>query len=419
MSSNNKQKFGQFYTTNYNKILKDLNYLYTITENKNGLEQKQFYTNLNISKNNNSWYEWELFEYFNIKKIIEPFVGNGDLIYYLNNITNLNNISLELYDIDPPKNEITITNNDLPGNRKKDTKIKIIKKDTIKNPPNYKNSFIITNPPYLARNKSNNKELFNKYDTNDLYKCFLYNLIENPPIGGILIIPLNFLCSIRNLDVELRDKFLSKFWIHRINIFEEKVFDDTSYTVCSFIFENISNFNLQNNQKILYQIPQIILYPNKQKLNENILYKKYNWMIGGEIYYLKNNLENKKKIIISRLLDKDKDKKKNGITNINLFVIDDGKNNGKKIRLEYSINHIYGKESSRASATLIILKENKSITIDEQKNIINKFNIFINEKRNKYRSLFLTNYRESQDYARKRISFNLCYDIIHYLICNE
>ena len=89
----------------------------------------------------------------------------------------------------------------------------------------------------------------------------------------------------------------------------------------------------------------------------------------------------------------------------------------KKIRLEYSPNHIYGKESSRASATLIILKDKKNLTANEQQDIVNKFNTFINTQRTKYKSLFLTNYRESQDYARKRISFNLCYDIIYYLLC--
>ena len=87
----------------------------------------------------------------NITKIIEPFTGNGDL---LNFITNINKYKLECYDIDPKKDFI-------------------IKKDTLLNPPNYNNSFIITNPPYLARNKSSNKNYFDKYDVNDLYKCFI------------------------------------------------------------------------------------------------------------------------------------------------------------------------------------------------------------------------------------------------------
>lgn len=49
---------------------------------------------------------------------------------------------------------------------------------------------ILTNPPYLARNKSMNKELFDKYNINDLYKCFIEILLD-----GILIVPLNFIYS--------------------------------------------------------------------------------------------------------------------------------------------------------------------------------------------------------------------------------
>ena len=49
----------------------------------------------------------------------------------------------------------------------------IVKKDTLLNPPDYQGKFVITNPPYLARNKCADKTLFDKYQTNDLYKCFI------------------------------------------------------------------------------------------------------------------------------------------------------------------------------------------------------------------------------------------------------
>ena len=173
-----KSQLGQFYTTNYEYIL----------------------SNMKIPKDVNT--------------IIEPFVGNGDL---LNFIKNKNNYNIEIYDIDP--------------------KIKnTIKQDTLANPPDYTNKFILTNPPYLARNKNKNKDLYEKYDCNDLYKCFINNIITNICQGGIIIIPLNFLSSIRKADVELREKFLAIYSINIINIFEEQVFDDTSYSVCSIYF---------------------------------------------------------------------------------------------------------------------------------------------------------------------------------------
>jgi len=150
----------------------------------------------------------------NIINIIEPFSGEGDLLNFIDNKVNY---KIECYDIDSKLDFV-------------------IKRDTIKNPPNYNNKFIITNPPYLARNKSKDKNLFDKYDVNDLYKCHIKDLITNIPIGGIIIIPLNFFCSIRNMDIELRKKFLNTYVISKLNIFEEQVFDDTTYTTSSFQF---------------------------------------------------------------------------------------------------------------------------------------------------------------------------------------
>ena len=331
----NKQKLGQFFTTNYKYIL----------------------SNLNVHQN--------------IKKIIEPFCGNGDLLNFIDKEKYI----LECYDIEP-KHKF------------------IVKRDTIKDPPDYKNSFIITNPPYLSRNKSENKEMFDKNDVNDLYKCHIKDLLTNHPVGGIIIIPLNFFCSIRNMDIELRQNFLNTYIIKQLNIFEEQVFDDTTYTVCSFQYEYKPNSN--------QSIP-ITVYPNKQKLNF-LLNNDNNYTIGGEIYNIEDNDDYK----ITRLIEGDI-----ANTNILLKAIDD--NEKSKIKLEYvSDDQIYyGKISSRTYATLTITPK---ISDDIQKKIVDDFNKYLNEKRDKYNSLFLTNYRESKKIARKRISFDLAYKIVGMLL---
>ena len=59
--------------------------------------------------------------------IIEPFYGQGDLVKNFN--------IMEYYDIAFPMES--------PHYR-----------DTLLNPPDYKNKWIITNPPYLAKNKA-------------------------------------------------------------------------------------------------------------------------------------------------------------------------------------------------------------------------------------------------------------------------
>jgi len=346
----NKKKYGQFYTKKHKYILQ-------------GMEIPN-----------------------NVKNIIEPFTGNGDLINFIKNKEKKNNVKyiIECYDIEPKKNYI-------------------IKKDTIKNPPNYKDKYIITNPPYLARNKSKNKSLFEKYKVNDLYKCVIKNILTNICLGGIIIIPLNFWSSIRIADIELRKKFLEKYNIILLNIFEEQVFDDTTYTICSFQFElkNINNCNKFNNFNTM-------IYPSKinikTELNDN-----NNYMIGGDIYKLK--LKNKYKI--TRLTTKNKSKLN---TNILVKCIDD--NSNSKIGLSYVENKdIYiddtPKQTSRTYATLII---EPIIDKDKQKKLIKKFNKYLEKHRKKYNSLFLTNYRESNSIARKRISFKLVYDMCNFLL---
>ena len=339
----NKQKLGQFYTTNYDYILQ----------------------NMNVPTN--------------IKNIIEPFTGKGDLLKFI----NIENYNLELYDIDPKYNGT-------------------VKSDTLYNPPNYDNKFVLTNPPYLARNKNTDKTLYDKYNTNDLYKCFIINLINSSCLGGIIIIPLNFISSIRKSDIELRKQFINKFDIITINIFEEQVFNDTSYTVCCLQFESKkSNKNTISTN--------IHIYPNNVKCS--VIFDEINdYTIGGEIY----NLPKNNKIKIERATSKNS--KSSNLTNILLKCIDDNINN--RIGLSWVSNeNIYidntPKLSARSYATLII---EPKLNEQEQKKLISDFNNYMTRMRTKYNSLFLTNYRESNTIARKRISFQLVYDICNYLL---
>lgn len=338
-----KKELGQFYTTNYEYILQGFNIP-------------------------------------NVLHFIEPFAGQGDLVEFIKK--NNNASIIECYDIDPKKDYI-------------------VKRDTIKNPPIYANKYLITNSPYLARNKSNDKTLFDKYDVNDLYKCLIKELLTNVCIGGVLIVPLNFWSSIRKEDINLRKHFLQIYDIILINIFEEQVFNDTSYTVCSFQFEFKKNVDAPLN---------MVLFPSKVTICTE-LNDKNNYIIGGDIYNLKSD-----EYKITRATKKNKDKLN---TNILVKCIDDNKNN--RIGLSYIENKDKyidntDNQSARAYALLII---EPAINECQQKNLIIKFNILLENYREKYHSLFLTNYRESNDIARKRISFDLVYSIVGYILENE
>ena len=128
-----KQELGQFFTTNFEYIT-------------DGMD-------LDIEE----------------KFIIEPFAGNKDLLRLLKNVEEHR---VECYDIDPKHDDIIL-------------------RDSLLDPPKYYNKYVITNPPYLARNKSRNKQVFDKYKQNDLYKCFIECILKDNVKGGIIIIPLN------------------------------------------------------------------------------------------------------------------------------------------------------------------------------------------------------------------------------------
>jgi len=353
----NKQELGQYFTSNVNYILQDIH----ITD-------------------------------FKDKSFIEPFTGNNDLVQWIKQKFNTN---IEKYDISPQDSDT-------------------IKRDTLLNPPDYNNKIVVTNPPYLAKNKAkskHNKMLFTKYKQSDLFRIFINQLIEGNCYGGIIIIPLNFFSSIKKNNIKLRTFFLNRYQILKLNIFEEPVFDDTSYVVCAlkFIKKNL-NSNIQKVDTTFYPT-----YISKSLVFD----KKFNYLVGGQIYKLGQS--EKKLFKVERLIDNDKI----GYITTNLFInlIDSGTEDGK-IKLQYKENKYIGKISDRVFATIIIkpivnIEKYTEIlkTKDNQIEIAKQFNDLFNQYRNTYDSLFLSNYREAKNNkGRKRCSFQLCYGIIRHIL---
>lgn len=332
-----KSQLGQFYTTNYKHIL----------------------TGLYIPEKTTT--------------VIEPFCGNGDLL----SLVPLG-VDLELYDIEPKYNGT-------------------VRRNTLLHPPSYANKFVLTNPPYLARNKAKDKILFDKCKVNDLYKCFIQNLIDDCADGGILIIPLNFWSSIRKSDITMRRKFLSMYSVLSLNIFEYPVFDDTSYAVCSFQFERSDSGN--NDLSIaVYRTPDEVSSIHCNVDNSMCL-------IGGEVYDIPYSKEYK----ITRLTSSTKEE----ATNIVVHCIDGKASKIRMVMVEEGKDRYIDdtpKLSARSFATLVITP---LLSMRTQRRLVDLFNTFMTTKRSENNSLFLTNYREG---SRKRISFALVYRIVSYLL---
>ena len=317
--------------------------------------------------------------------VIEPFAGKGDLLVWLEKMGNI--LPVESYDIEP-KGE------------------GILKRDTLMEPPNYKDSWIITNPPYLARNKCHTKEIFDKYDTNDLYKCFIHSLTKQEAcIGGIFIIPAGFFFSPRDIDVRCRNDFMSKYKLLKVRYFEESVFPDTSTTVVAFAFE-------KSHELLEEQIVEWISLPSGETRNFTMS-KKNDWIIGGDIYKLPVSSE----INIRRYVVGQKLRENEQITSMTLCALDSGKKEGR-ICLEYKEGYVYpAKDCSRTYATLCV--QGRILTQQEQRTICAIFNALVEKKRKETWSLFLPQFRESKEYARKRIPFELAYTIVLHLISTQ
>lgn len=333
--------------------------------------------------------------------IIEPFAGKGDLVeWFMRKWRGQNNLLIEKYDIDP-KYQYTV------------------KRDTLANPPEYKDAWIITNPPYLARNKSPNKALFDQYSTNDLYKCFITTFTHSPSEiqyseslckGGIMIIPAGFFFSPRDVDVRCRNAFMSRFRILRVNYFEETVFQDTTTTVVAVAF-----IRYEDSAQLLLETQSVswTKYPSKEtRVFE--MSKHDNWIIGGDIYRVGQNLATQPTIHIRRHVIGNPLKPDEQQTHMTLTAVDSGSQSGR-IKLEYKAGYIYpAQECSRTYATLRI--RGRHLSSEDQEKTCKEFNEFIETRRTNTWSLFLPQFRESKEYARKRIPFELAYGIIEYIV---
>jgi hypothetical protein len=241
-------------------------------------------------------------------RVIEPFAGKGALLDWLQ--AQGNTLPVEAYDIDPKKEGI-------------------VERDTLASPPTYGDAWIITNPPYLARNKSETKEIFDQYNTNDLYKCFLTSLTQQevPAVGGILIIPAGFFLSPREIDVRCRNDFLSRYRLVKVRYFEETVFPDTTTTVVAFAFERSST--LLTEQEVEW-----VSMPSKET-RRFCMKAADDWIIGGDIYRLAPTTGVK----VRRHVEGQALKQGEQLTSMTLSALDSGTSTGR-ICLEYKEGYV-------------------------------------------------------------------------------
>lgn len=287
--------------------------------------------------------------------LVEPFVGGGDLVQLFPTH------SWETYDIDT-------------------TTQAQVYRDTLISPPDYTNKWVITNPPFLAKNKAADKTIFELYRVDDLYKAFILSILECE--GGIMIVPTNFLSDERT--VEVRKKFFERFQILELNIFTVPVFTTTTYSVCSFAFQRAEK---QSSRTIQCNVlPDSFSYTIK-------LYADYGYRLGGEIANKIDNYTN----YFGRLTSTTPNTK--FITNIKLYGLD---TRTQRIHVAFEEPYI-GKNSDRVYATFVC---DMPISEEVQHQMVDLFNEKFEQFRLDTFDLALTNYR---DFNRKRVGFDFAY----------
>ena len=320
--------------------------------------------------------------------VIEPCVGQGHLVQWLRKKGYTG--AVEAYDIELK----TLIANTLD--------CKVAQRDTLMNPPDYGDKYVLSNPPYFARNKCVDKAPFDRYNANDLFKCYLVSFLSSNPLGGTLIIPASFFLSPRDVDLRVRRAFMQRYRVTRVNYFEQRVFPDAAVTVVAFSFERVAGAGPVVEQSVPWY-----LFPERSH-RVFTMRDDQGWIIGGDIYQLPATVRVGRQVTGVPL------KANEHLTRMLLRSMDSGTQEGRIALLFKDVDYRY--ESKPTSRSYAMLTVGRVLSADQQQDVCRRFNELLERRREETCSLCLPPFRESKEYARKRIPFELAYRLVSYLI---
>lgn len=378
--------------------------------------------------------------------VVDPFVGQGNLLVdYLSMFSReeaikiIKNKKIRGYDID--KNVLIFLKKrfiSLYGVTEEELDLIFFKNNSLVNNPCEKEDFIFTNPPYLARNTCKRKFLkdyklnFKRNYFSDYYEISLCKYRKH---NGIWIIPANFISS--DFMSNMRSILLKRAYLKNIFLFETPIFKDTSISVVSFLISqkddldkrqtdlniNFINGGLVVNKKIDINESGFICNDwlniskkSTQSVDFGLLRKN---LISGDIkcsflneeyneesisINLKTEQHIKGNILYLRSTDTGSIKGRLGLYTFDELYPNENKN----------IVSLLTKKTSRLNVPIFF--EDK-YNLKDQLLIKNETNRILEEYRDKYNSIFLTNFKNStKTMQRKRITFTDMYQIIEKAI---
>lgn len=281
------------------------------------------------------------------KHIIEPFAGGGDLTSWARRNGAVN---VEEYDLEPQNSNT-------------------IQRDSITNPPDYSGKIVVTNPPYLSKNKfKGDKTVFEKWDQNDLYKCHLASL-ANGCDEALVIIPSNFLCE---SNAKTRKTLFETHYIVSAKYWETPIFADATVGICVL--------HLKRGSKPYQEFPMIV-FPSGQQVDMK-LEEKYNFLHGKDFFDFINRSSKRIKATKTDVGMNPPN------TNLVVGLLDNGVwNNGVRYNDGEAIYC-----APKSFTTYQITLEGLDLDEDMQKDIADTFQKKFNEFRRQYKDMFLSNY---------------------------
>lgn len=332
-SQNTQQRFGQYHTTNADKILE-------------GYES--------VVRG---------------KEVIDPFAGGHDL---LNWAMKHGASKKHAYDL-LPKDDETIQN------------------DSLRNPPDYSNKILISNPPYLSRNKcKDEKDVFDQWNQTDYYKCHLASLADHQCQEALIIIPSNFFSESRD---SARRMLFENFYIISAKYWTEPAFENTDHSIC-VIHVKKGNKNIQNFE--------MLLMPDNEVISVS-LEKSYNYLHGKDFFDYINNAD---KDFLVQKTDK-------GMLPPNTKIVVGLLDNGKW-QSGLSINNT-GKDiycNPKSFTTYQVTLPQYDLTYEQQVSIVEMFNQKMDCYRKKYHILFLANYMGPKQKILSRTYVNKLMNVV-------
>ena len=283
-------------------------------------------------------------------KVIEPFAGGGDMTSWCKR-----------------NGADSVLERDL-----------IWGQDSIMTPDFGDADTVVTNPPYLSKNKNKDKTPYNKWSQSDLYKCHMASLVSSDIQKGILVLPSNFISESNS---KIRDLFFSRFKLDRVRYYRYPVFEDATTGICVISFSRWTPSNTM-------VVPIDTHYTDTVVSDEYELRSEYGWLPGVEFF--QHIYADPTPLNVSILREGEG-------TNILISLLTNGK---YPLGAHYNDGETF--YASEKTFTTYQVKLDVEISKETQRKVVDEYNETLYRYMDEYESLFLANYMGAEQKIKSR-----------------